>query len=220
MNIVKFLFELFILKPFRFTMEFYVNSSRYKFAEIVQGGSLPVEKLTSIQHFRYEMYKRNQDYLIPKTEEEFKIEEDLDRRSYHAVVYDQNKEIIAATRLTPYPFETTSILGTNNTLPFKRYLEISRLICKKKNAGIGKRLLIKSGCFAIRSKKYDGFIAICRDENCSIFQKFGLKTIYQFNYSQRGSAKYNFICADFFKVSSSTFKHLQKKLIYRLTTLN
>jgi len=186
---------------------------------VTPGHALSQEKLDQIKAFRNEMYLEKQSYLIAQTEEDRRIEKDLDHRSYHAVVYNKKKEIIAVTRLTPYPFETTAILGEEKTRPFKRYLEISRLVCKNKKAGIGKRLLIKSGGFAIRSKLYDGFIAICRDENCTIFQKFGLKTIDTFKYKNRGDSNYHFICANFFKVSISTIRHFHTRFLYKLSAL-
>ncbi len=219
MQILFFVFDMLILRPFYQLMDIYVRLIPYTFADVTPGLALSQEKLDQIEAFRNEMYQENQSYLISRTEEDRQIEKDLDSRSYPASVYNKKKEIIAVTRLTPYPFETTAILGEEKTRPFKRYLEISRLVCKDKKAGIGKRLLVKSGCFAIRSKRYDGFIAICRDENCTIFQKFGLKTIDTFKYKNRGDASYHFICANFFKVSTSTIRYFQTRFMYKLSTL-
>lgn len=219
MHFFRFIFEVSILKPFYRIMELYVRLSPYEFADISIGHELPPEKLDQILRFRNEMHQEGQTYLIAQTREEKRIEQDLDKRSFHAVVYSKRGEIVAATRLTPYPFETTLILGEEKTKPFKRYLEISRLVCKRKKAGIGKRLLIHSGCFAIRRKKFEGFIAICRNENYSIFQKFGLTTLDSFSYPSRGNVAYHLICANFFNVSTSTLKHFQTKLIFRMNIL-
>ncbi len=219
MQILFFVFDMFILRPFYQLMDLYVRLTPYTFADVTPGYALSQEKLDQIEAFRNEMYLEKQSYLIAQTQEDRRIEKDLDRRSYHAIVYSKKKEIIAVTRLTPYPFETTAILGEEKTKSFKRYLEISRLVCRNKEAGIGKRLLIKSGCFAIRSKLYDGFIAICRDENCPIFKKFGLTEIETFKYKNRGDASYHFICANFFKVSTSTIRYFRTRFVYKLSAL-
>lgn len=223
MELIRFtllqIFELVILKPFYVVLELYIRADKYQYSDLLRGQSLSEEKLDQIRAFRHNLYQEKQAYLIPKNEIEIEAEKKMDGRSYHAVVYDKHEKIVAVARFTPYPFEVTEILGEEKTLPFSNYLEISRLICGPKKQGIGKRLLIKAGIFAIRSKKFDGFIAICRDENCTIFQKFGLKKIYDYLYEERGSVKYNFICADFLKVSTSTLMHFKTKLVYAFTTL-
>ena len=219
MQILLLIFDLLILRPFYKLMDIYVHMSPYKFADVLAGHTLSQEKLDEIEAFRNEMYQEKQNYLIAKDEESRNIEKELDRRSYHAIAYNKQKEIVAVTRLTPYPFELTTILGEGKTSPFKRYLEISRLVAKNKNSGIGRRLLIKSGCFAIRSKCYDGFIAICRDENYTVFQKFGLNKIETFKYEQRFDANYHFICANFLKVSTSTIKYFQTRLGHKISTI-
>jgi hypothetical protein len=208
-------FELLMFKPFYYSLHIYIKMNKFKYSNLTLGSQFQNYELEQIKNFRNKMYQEKNSYLIAKTQFEQNLEEEIDFRSYHSIVYNQNNQIVAVSRFTPYPFEITAILGKEKTLPFKNYLEISRLVCLEKHSGIGTRLLVKAGLYSIVQKKYDGFIAICRDENRSIFQKFGLKSIYQFNYSERGSNQYHFICADFFKISTSTFKYFKNKFSYK-----
>lgn len=89
---------------------------------------------------------------------------------------------------------------------FNNYLEISRLVTNCPGKGIGKRLLIHAGIWAICDTHYDGFLAICRETNLKLFSYFGLAKLANFNLEHRKGSEYSLIKADFRLISKATFK--------------
>ena len=212
-------FPLLILKPFHKVLDLYFLY--FNFCTVVSGSELSQKELEKIELFRRQMYQLKHRYLIPSNKIEIEREREIDKRSYHLIVYGSNQEIVASVRMTPYPFEITSVLGESKTKDYDRYLEISRLICRNPKSGIGNKLLIRAGLFAIRNKNYDGLVAICKSEKINLFQSFGLKTIHRFKYECRGNTEYHFICSSFLNVSQATLKKLLGKLsIQRLFIKN
>jgi N-acyl-L-homoserine lactone synthetase len=217
MNSLPSLIELFLFRPFRALLQLYIHSSPTRFERIRQGSELSESVREEISRFRESQYAGRQDYLIPITQDA-RIEEDaLDLRSYHAIARDRSGRILAVARFTPYPFETTRLLGEAITRSFSDHLEISRVVCAKRRSGIGRRLLIQGGCFAIASQKYRGFIAVCKSGNLGIFEKFGLEAHGIHLIPGRPATPYHFISAGFHRITTTTFSYTRRKLAHAVS---
>jgi hypothetical protein len=214
MSPLHLLIELFLFRPFRALLQLYIHSSPTRFEHIRQGSELSESAREEIIRFRESQYAGKQDYLIPGTPEARLEESSLDLRSYHGIARDRAGKIVAVARFTPYPFETTPLLGAALTHPFTRHLEISRVVCAQPQSGIGRRLLIQGGCFAIAQKKYAGFVAICKSSNLQIFEKFGLGTHGEHRIPGRPATPYHFISADFQRITTTTFYYTGRKFAH------
>jgi hypothetical protein len=217
MNSLPSLIELFLFGPFRALLQLYIHLSPTRFERIRQGSELSDAVREEIIRFRESQYAGKQDYLIPSTPEARMKETALDRRSYHGIVRDRSGRIVAVARFTPYPFETTHLLGEALTRPFQEHLEISRVVCAKRRSGIGRRLLLQGGCFAIASRKYRGFVAVCKSGNLGIFEKFGLGTHGVHRIPGRPDTPYHFISADFYRITTTTFTYTRRKLAHAVS---
>lgn len=195
--------------PFYSVLKMYIKMDRaHRYEKVKHGGSLNQDELNELFDFRLSCYKKKAQYLVPKTTEEISRERLYDANAYHSIVRNRKGEIVASSRFLPYPFEMCTI-GLPSDLrlsQFSNYLEISRLVTNSPGKGIGKRLLIHAGIWAIRDTHYDGFLAICRETNLKLFSYFGLAKLANFNLEHRKGAEYSLIKADFRLISKATFK--------------
>jgi hypothetical protein len=198
-----------VFSPFYTLMKMYVQMDRkHHYEMVINGKFLDQATKNEIYDFRLSCYQGKNDYLIPKSSAEIAKEKLYDDYAYHALVRDKQGILVAVARFLPYPFEMCSIgLPTDLKLTqFNNYLEISRLVTNRPGLGIGKRLLIHAGLWAILDTYYDGFLAICRDKNLQLFSYFGLSKLSTFQIEQRKGSDYNLIKADFRLISKSTMK--------------
>lgn len=219
MSLLSTMIEYLAFRPFRALLQVYIHLGSTCFQSIKPGTELPEATLEEIVRFRESQYAGNQDYLIPDTQEARAQEKSLDLRSYHGIARDRTGQIIAVARFTPYPFETTRLLGPRLTAPFHGYLEISRLVCAKRRSGIGRRLLLQGGCFAIGTGRYRGFVAVCKSGNLGIFEKFGLGTHGQHRIPGRPASTYHFISADFQRITGTTLAYTSRKLAHACSVI-
>lgn len=195
--------------PFYSALKIYIRMDRKHYYEKVRhGSSLDQKEKNELFAFRVKCYEQKASYLVPKTVEEISKEKIYDENAYHAIVKDGRGQIVAASRFLPYPFEMCSIeLPDDLRLSqFSNYLEISRLVTNRPGKGIGKRLLIHAGIWAIEDTFYDGFLAICREQNLKLFSYFGLSKLANFHLEARRGSEYSLIKADFRLISKATFK--------------
>lgn len=195
--------------PFYSLLKMYIRIDRsHKYESVVHGSSLTTSERSELFNFRVNCYEKKAKYLVPTTAEAISKEKIYDENAYHSIVRDRNGDIVAASRFLPYPFEMCTIdLPSDLRLSqFSNYLEISRLVTSKPGKGIGKRLLIHAGIWAIQDTHYDGFLAICRETNLKLFSYFGLSKLANFNLEVRPGSEYSLIKADFRLISKATFK--------------
>lgn len=210
-----------VFMPFYALLRLYIRLDlKHLYEPIVHGSTLSDEEIQSIYNFRISCYENKSQHLIPVDSTEISREIKFDRRAYHAIVRDKKGEIVAVSRYIPYQFEMCNLpipkkiaLGT-----YSNYLEISRLVTSKPGVGIGKRLLVHAGIWAILDSMYDGFLAISRHNNTEFFSHFGLAKLASFNIKTRPGSKYSLIKADFRLISKCTFKFfaMTKNPIYQL----
>jgi hypothetical protein len=219
MRLLLTLIELLAFRPFRAVLQLYIHFGPVRFQKIRLGSELSEATLNEISRFRKTQYQGSQPYLIPDSPEAVTEENHLDLRSYHGIARDRSGNIIAVARFTPYPFETTRLLGAELTNLFREHLEISRVVTSKRRSGIGRRLLIQGGCFAISTKRYRGFVAVCKSGNLAIFEKFGLGTHGRHLIPGRPASPYHFISADFFRITVTTFAYTGRKLAHACSVI-
>lgn len=210
-----------VFMPFYALLKLYIRLDlNHKYESIVHGSTLSDEEINKIYDFRVACYKNKSEHLIPKDPTEVENELRFDRRAYHAVVKDKSGKIVAVSRYIPYQFEMCSlpIPKKVSLSEYNNYLEISRLVTSKPGVGIGKRLLVHAGIWAILDSIYDGFLAISRDNNTEFFSHFGLAKLASFKIKTRPGSKYSLIKADFRLISKCTFKFfaLTKNPAYQL----
>jgi hypothetical protein len=198
-----------IFTPFYKAMQLYIAADmEHAYEELQWGGDISEKVREEIYAFRISSYVGNNEYLIPKNETEVTREKSLDKNSYHTIVRcRKTQEIVGVMRLVSYPFEM-SFLGMPvklNMYEYSNYLELSRLIVARKGKGIGKRLLIHAGLFAMHRTNHTGFMAICRDEKMDLFNTFGLQSLAVFELDKRPGSQYHLIKADFDLISGKTF---------------
>ena len=205
---------------FRSALKVYIHLSPWRFEAITRGSELSQSALEEIEAFRISQYREKQAYLIPLSGKDRDRERELDLRSYHGRVRNRRTgEIVAVVRFCPYPFEVSSLLPGALHPEFIDHLEISRLVTSKKRSGIGRRLLIQGGCFAIESGRYRGFLAICRSGNLGIFQKFGLRSHGEHRLAGREGSIYHLISADFLRITRETYSYTRRKLAHAFMML-
>jgi hypothetical protein len=199
----------YLFAPFYSVMKMYVKMDlAVQYEKVVNGKELSEEELQKIFEFRNECYKEKSPHLLPENEAEVKKEKIYDEYAYHAIARDNKGDIVAVSRFLPYPFEMCTIgLPSDLVLSqFTNYLEISRLVTSRPGKGIGKRLLIHAGVWAIEDTIYDGFLAIAREKNLKLFEYFGLSQLANFQLEARPGADYSLIKADFRLITKSTMK--------------
>lgn len=195
--------------PFYFVLKMYIKMDiAHRYDTVKHGSVLSKDELNELFEFRVECYERKAKYLVPKDSQEVSKERLYDNNAYHSIVRNRKGSIVASSRFLPYPFEMCTI-GLPDDLrlsQFNNYLEISRLVTNSPGKGIGKRLLIHAGIWAICDTHYDGFLAICRESNLKLFSYFGLAKLANFNLEHRKGSQYSLIKADFRLISKATFK--------------
>jgi hypothetical protein len=193
---------------------------KHKYTSVVHGGELSDDEREEIYLFRNSCYESKSQYLVPNNSLKEKTERNFDIHSFHSRVYDKKNQLVAVVRLLPYPFEmsTFSLPVGVKMSQFSNYLEISRLVTSKPGQGIGKRLLMLVGIWAIKDTIYDGFLAVCRKTNLKLFSLFGLSKIANFIIEQRSGAEYSLIRADFRLITKATLKLFSQKVnpVYQL----
>jgi len=198
-----------ICTPFYSVLKMYIKMDiAHSYEKVIHGAGLTQEELNELFDFRIGCYEKKAQYLVPKTSEEISRERLYDINAYHSIVRNRKGEIVASSRFLPYPFEMCTI-GLPSDLrlsQFSNYLEISRLVTNCPGKGVGKRLLIHAGIWAICDTHYDGFLAICRETNLKLFSYFGLAKLANFNLEHRKGSEYSLIKADFRLISKATFK--------------
>ncbi len=198
-----------MFSPFYSVMKMYVKMDfGVHYANIINGKSLTQEQRDEIFNFRNKCYEKRSPHLLAVTDAEIRKEKLYDEYAYHAVARTTAGEIIAVSRFLPYPFEmcTVGLPSDLRISQFSNYLEISRLVTSRPGKGIGKRLLIHAGVWAIEDTFYDGFLAIAREKNLKLFSYFGLSQLACFRLEKRPGAKYSLIKADFRLITKSTMR--------------
>lgn len=198
-----------VFLPFYSLMKLYIKIDfKHSYEKIIHGSSLSGKQIAEIYNFRIRCYENKSEHLIPTTEYEVNKELDFDKRAYHAIVRDKNGEIVAVSRYIPYHFEMCDLPIPKKVRlkTYSNYLEISRLVTSKPGIGIGKRILVHAGIWAILDSYYDGFLAIARHKNTEFFSHFGLAQLASFDIKTRPGSKYSLIKADFRLISKCTFK--------------
>lgn len=202
----------FLFSPFYYLMDLYVhNNDSFYFDEITLGEQLSKKTMLEVESFRASQFKESQSYLIPSNSIEKLKDRRVDSYSYQFIVRSKDDQsIIACMRLTPWPFESSEYTINNSSSDIQNFLEISRLVVKKKGVGIGKKLLICAGNFAISKTSYDGFVAICKEERLGMFSSFGLLSKDTFLIPERGNSKYHLISSSFFLISRTAMMRFIK----------
>jgi hypothetical protein len=198
-----------LFAPFYSIMKMYVKMDLgVQYDDVVNGKELTAQELETIFEFRNNCYENRSPHLLAESSAEVKKEKIYDEYAYHAIARDNKGEIVAVSRFLPYPFEMCQV-GLPSDLKlsqFTNYLEISRLVTSRPGKGIGKRLLIHAGVWAIEDTIYDGFLAIAREKNLKLFSYFGLSKLASFQLEKRPGADYSLIKADFRLITKSTMK--------------
>ena len=210
-----------LAQPFYSLLMLYIHSDlMHSYKKVVHGKDLSNQEREDILNFRNDCYAKKQKYLVAENDIQTETEKNYDLHSYHSRVFDKENNLVAVVRLLPFPFEL-SALGVPADVrlsQYSNYLEISRLVTNKPGLGIGKRLLIFAGIWAIRDTIYDGFLAVCRKKNLKLFSLFGLSRIANFGISHRPGAEYSLIKADFRLITKCTLQFFTRKLnpVYQL----
>lgn len=198
-----------LFSPFYSIMKMYVKMDLgIHYDKIVSGKELTAKERDLIFEFRNECYNEKSPHLLATSSAEVKKEKIYDEYAFHAIARNNKGEIVAVSRFLPFPFEMCQV-GLPSDLKlsqFNNYLEISRLVTSMPGKGIGKRLLIHAGVWAIEDTIYDGFLAIAREKNLKLFSYFGLSKLASFQLEKRPGADYSLIKADFRLITKSTMK--------------
>ncbi len=201
--------------PFFWLLDRYVRfDKKHHYAPVIHGSALTRDELEDVFSFRNNCYKNGHGYLIPDTDTAKISEKLFDLNSFHGRVFDQQGNLVAVTRMLPYPFEMSALeLPPNLRLSqFKNYLEVSRLVCAKRGSGIGRRLILFIGLWSIRETTYDGFLAVCRRGNLGLFNHFGLSVVANFELMTRPGSQYSLIKADFRLITRCTLNYFSKRI--------
>jgi predicted N-acetyltransferase YhbS len=145
-------------------------------AEISNEDTVGLQKLRS---FREKIYASENPALLSEIQNKLKIEEELDRRSFHFVAYD-DQLLVGCLRVTPYPFEMETITSRLKefTSQLEGYLELNRLVVlpQYRAHGIGKKLSYL--CFLrFRKSDYLGMASICKKERAPTFERLGMECL-------------------------------------------
>lgn len=108
---------------------------------------------------------------------------------------EQNAQVVAALRITPYPFEINTAVDDAYQVgvEYDQYIELSRLVV---TAGADSRLvtlkLMAAACQHILNGKHAGIVAMCRFAQRRLFERVGLRAIHQtsIRLEKRNSGEY------------------------------
>jgi hypothetical protein len=176
------------------------------------GSELDQATLDSVVEFRKKSLAPHFNYLFTEGHSKKVNEDEIDQRSYHLFLKSESK-IIGAIRMTPMPFEATSIAApTPSTKGYENYLELTRMAVDKDFTHATKILLIYAGLSMHLETSYRGFVAICKRQFVKRFQLFGLE-IREDNLRvpYRGDWKYYWISSSIHRMGIAVFK---KKLFH------
>ena len=149
-----------------------------------------------VMDLRVNIYQKNVPYML--TQISGSGSDEFDHRSYiYAAFYDDT--LIASTRLTPFPFETSQYIDENNLSLFlghhwkNHYLEWSRLLVDTsvKIAGITNALTIYAGLDILLTTHYTHYLGYTRPHVRRVFSKFQLENeSLSFTIPNRGEHEY------------------------------
>lgn len=180
----------------------------------ISGNQLSGEQKSELLLFRERALSPKSTHLLSPFQVELEERLKIDERSFHFFA-TKNGRMRAAIRLTPRPFEIEGLLENNPDVKLQiceRAVEFNRLQVEMgpDSKGLGRALMLLSGCRAYYDLKLENFYAICRGKTVEKFFKFGfeLQSNGSFSIPSRPGSDYALITGNATRVAESLLQNI------------
>lgn len=184
----------------------HVRSDRqFKYLGPVKGNEISPELMERIRSLR----NRIQGVEAPSPQN--------DERSTHFYALDKKGEIAGALRLTPEPFEISTLTPELAVAAsrYAQFFEISRYAVERKHADMAERLLFFAGVWILRKSTAAGVIALCSEKLKEYYRHhYGIKEediSESFLIPERKSAPHFIVKVEFSKL----FRQMMERFVLR-----